>query len=113
MEQFGKALARGDYPYALINLGNIQYLDGKYQDALSFYQRAQKITPNMPTLLLAMARANHELENYGVAKVAYDQLKTADPKLAARYAYLDLKGSEGTRAADIAGVQDQVEWGKE
>jgi hypothetical protein len=113
VEQFDKALARGDYSYALINLGNIQYLEGKYQDSLSFYQRAQKISPNMPTLLLSMARANHELENYGVAKVAYDQLKTADPKLAARYAYLDLKGSEGTRAADIAGVQDQVEWGQE
>jgi Tfp pilus assembly protein PilF len=112
-EQFKKALAKGDYPYALINLGNLDYLEGSYQESLDFYQRAQKLVPSNPTLLLALARANHELENYGVAKVAYDRLKIVDPDLASRYGYLELKGEEGTRAANVAGLTDQVEWGQE
>ena len=53
-----------------------------------YFSEAQKKTPDSPTLLLAPGRANHELENYGVAKKVHDRLRAADPTLAARYAYL-------------------------
>lgn len=111
--EFQKALKGGDHPLALINLGHLRYLGSKYLEALGYYERAQKLTPDSPTLLLALARANHELENYGVAKLAYDRLKAADPALAARFAYLELKGAEGTRAADASGAKDQIIWGQE
>jgi hypothetical protein len=111
--EFNLALKGGDYPLSLVNLGNLKYLQTKFQEALEYFGRAQAMIPEEPALLLAIARTNHELENYGVAKVAYDKLKSADPSLAARFGYLELKGAEGTRAADISGVKDQVVWGDE
>ncbi len=111
--EFQRAIKNGNYPLALVNMGNIRYLEGKFRDALSYYDQAQKVTPDTPTILLALARANHELENYGVAKEAYDKLKAADSALAERFTYLDLKGAESTRASDISGVKDQVVWGEE
>jgi hypothetical protein len=40
-------------------------------------------------------------------------LKAVDPNLADRFAYLDLKGEEATRAADAAGVRETVVWEEE
>ena len=111
--QFKAALKGGTYAPALVNLGNLAYLGQKYDAALDYYNQAQKVEPANPTVLLAVARANHALENYGVAKAAYDKLKAAAPDLAQQFAYLDLKGEESTRAADIAGISDVVVWGEE
>jgi tetratricopeptide (TPR) repeat protein len=111
--QFKAALKGGTYAPALVNLGNLAYLGQKFDAALDYYNQAQKVEPANPTVLLAVARVNHALENYGVAKAAYDKLKAAAPDLAQQFAYLDLKGEESTRAADIAGVNDVVVWGEE
>lgn len=108
--QFKQALTGGEYGPALLNLGNVRYLEGDMQGALSFYNRAQRLTPDNAVAILAVARANHALENYGTAKTAYDKLKSTDPVLASRFAYLDLRGSESSRAADIAQVKDVVVW---
>jgi hypothetical protein len=62
------------------------------------------------TVLLCIARANHELENYGTAQKAYADLKKIDPTLAAQFAYIDLRGSESTRAADVSGAANTVIW---
>lgn len=108
--QFNEALSAGDYLPALVNLGNLRYLTGKMDEALSFYSRAEKLTPDNPVVMLAVARSNHALENYGTAKTVYDRLKRADPVLASRFAYLDLRGDESARAADLAQVNDVVVW---
>jgi tetratricopeptide (TPR) repeat protein len=109
--QFRAALKDGPYAPALVNLGNIQYLDQKYEAALDYFNQAQKLAPNSPGVLLAVARVNHVLENYAAAKVAYEKLKAKDAVLAQQFSYLDLKESESTRAADIAGINDIVVWG--
>jgi tetratricopeptide (TPR) repeat protein len=112
-DKFMEELKGGDYAPALLNLGNVAYLRHQFDSALGYYDKAQKLTPENPSVLLAIARANHEIENYGVAKVAYDRLQTIDPALAEKYAYLQFKGDESTRAADISSVKDVVEWGEE
>jgi hypothetical protein len=58
----------------------------------------------------SLARANHELENYRNAQEAYGRLKKLDPLLAAQFAYLDLRGTEATRAAEVGGVRGTVVW---
>ena len=50
------------------------------------------------------------LENYAIAKKAYAQLQQVDPDLAQKFAYLDLRGEEATRAADQAGLRKVVVW---
>ena len=98
------------YVPALVNAGNIAFLNGDAAKALAYYQQAQKKEPDKTTVLLGIARASHELENYGTVKTAYDKLKSLDAALAAQFTYLDLQGTEATRAADIGGMKDTVVW---
>jgi tetratricopeptide (TPR) repeat protein len=81
-----------------------------YEKALSFYQRAFKQSPKDPIVLLCLARANHELQNYGEVKKLYQSLRNANPDLAGQFAYLDLQGDEATRAAEVSHVRDVVLW---
>ncbi len=110
---FDSIAAEHSYPPALINAGNIYFVLKNYVTALDFYNRALLINGNNKSALLASARCNHELENYGIVKSSYAALKTLDPDLAMRFAYLDLRGEESQRAADATGLKDIVLWDEE
>ena len=56
---------------------------------------------------------NHDIENYATARRAYAELKDLDPILASRFAYLDLRGDEASRAADAAQIKSVVLWEEE
>jgi tetratricopeptide (TPR) repeat protein len=107
---FEDLVRKEEYAPALVNLGNIAKLEGRTDNALKLYERAYKSAPSSALVVLALARTNHELENYGLARKQYADLARLDPALAARYSYLDLKGEEGSRAAEAAGLRDAVEW---
>jgi tetratricopeptide (TPR) repeat protein len=109
-KEFDKLLTKEEYVPALLNTGNILYLCNHKNEALTYYNRAYAKDPKNPKVLLAVARANHDLENYGTVKELYSRLKESDPDLALQFAYLDLKGEEATRAADAAGVNGVVVW---
>jgi tetratricopeptide (TPR) repeat protein len=108
--EFTQVLAKDEYVPALVNTGNIYFMKGDYEKALTFYDRAAKKAPKNPTVLLSEARANHALENYSVARKAYADLQAVAPELAQRFAYLDLRGEEATRAADAGGLTGTVVW---
>ena len=95
---------------ALVNLGHISFLNQELTRALDFYKRANELNPNHPGVILALARTNHELENYGTVKNLYGVLAGIDPDLANEYAYLDLGGEQTTRAADANRKTNKVEW---
>jgi tetratricopeptide (TPR) repeat protein len=109
-KEFEKLLAKEDYVPALLNMGNILYLSGEKAKALDYYNRAYAKDPENPRVLLAVARVNHDLENYFAAKKFYAELKARDPDLALQFAYLDMKGEEATRAAEVSGVGGTVVW---
>lgn len=108
--EFQRILAKTEYAPALLNLGNLSYARSDPAKALQFYERAYRKDPTNAYVLLAMARVSHDMENYGQVKQMYGQLKTVDPDLANQYAYLDLRGEEATRAADLSGVKESIEW---
>jgi tetratricopeptide (TPR) repeat protein len=110
-QEFNKVLAqRKDYVPTLLNLGNIYYLNGEYDQAMSYYERASNEDPDNAKAVLCVARVNHEMENYGTVRKQYDKLKKLDPELATRFAYLDLKGEEAVRAAEAAKIKEAVVW---
>ena len=111
--EFKRILEKNEYVPALINLGNIRFLEDRIRDALKYYERAEQISPHHPKVLLAIARVNHEIENFVSVQVAYRRLKEIDPDLAARFSYLDLRGEEATRAAEIGQVKGAVLWDEE
>jgi hypothetical protein len=100
--QFNAALKRGEYPPALLNLGNLLYLQGSLEEALRSYQRALAVQPNNANAVLAVARTSHQLGNFGDAKKQYDRLATLDPTLAGQYGYLAQRDQEAGRAAEAA-----------
>jgi transglutaminase-like putative cysteine protease len=110
IKEYQQILAKDEYLPALINFGNIYFMQAAYDKALEFYNRAAKKSAKNATVLLCVARANHALENYSIAKKAYADLQAVNPDLAAQFAYLDLRGDEATRAADASGLRRTVVW---
>ena len=111
--QFLAALKKIEYLPALVNLGNIRFLKGDMDQALACYQRAFAVEPHNPAVLLALARTNHQLQNYGLVEREYGELRTLRPDLARQYDYLQLKGGGSTRAAESAGQRGRVVWEEE
>lgn len=112
-ETFNEILGSMEYKPALINMGNISFVKRNYESALSFYERVLKTDGKDKTALLGVSRCNHELENYGMVAKTFDQLKAIDRDLASRFAYLDLRGEEAARAADVVGLRNVVVWDEE
>jgi tetratricopeptide (TPR) repeat protein len=109
--EFEKALAKDRYYVpALINIGNICYLDRDLNRAKTYYERAYNVEPSNSTALLAVARVNHDLENYKLAEQLYAQLKSRSPALAEQYAYLEMRGEEAARAAAVGQMKERVVW---
>lgn len=110
LESFDKILSERDYVPALLNVGNIYFLRGEMKSAKSYFERAEKMDSDNPKILLCIAMVNHELENYGIVREAYDRLKEIAPEIAERFAYLTLRGEEASRAADLDDVKGAVLW---
>jgi tetratricopeptide (TPR) repeat protein len=111
--QFQAAIKSTEYLPALVNLGNLRFQAAQNDDALTFYQRAFKQAPHNPMVLLGLARANHELQNYGMVSKEYDELRNLAPGLADQFAYLRLQGEEATRAAAVSQASDVMLWEEE
>lgn len=108
--QFEMILKSTDYAPAIVNLGSINYLKSDFDAAIEHFGRAYQKDPNNTAALLGLARANQRLENYGAVKKYYGELKKADPSLAEQFAYLDLRGEEATRAAEISKADEVIVW---
>ncbi len=108
--EFQKNLKIGEYVPSLLNLGNIYYVRKKVDSALAYFERAYKIEPKNSLAILALARCNHDTENYGLVKKLYAELSALNPDLAKKFAYLDLKGEEAARAVDTSKAKELVEW---
>jgi tetratricopeptide (TPR) repeat protein len=110
-QQFETIVQSEDYIPALVNLGHISFLEEEYRTASTYYDRVLAMNSSHTGALLAAARTNHELENYGNVRTYYEQLRGLSPRLAADYAYLDLTSSNETERAQAADlVKGRVEW---
>ncbi len=110
IEGFLDILRRQDYLPAMTNAANIYFLQENYGAALDMYNRVLEQDGENRAALLGVARCNHELENYGFVRQAYEKIQKIDPELAERYAYLDMKGEDAARASDAAGLKHTVLW---
>ena len=108
-----EAAAKRDYAPALINMGNILFLEEKYDEALTYYERADDLRPGTTSALVGIAKVNYELENHGSVKRAYEQIQRKDPDLAARFGYLVSGEGEATGRASAAMIRETVVWDEE
>jgi hypothetical protein len=109
-EQFDAALKSKNPGSAVYNMGNILFLQGKYSDALTYYNKALSAQPTDATAMLSSARASAALGKYDVALATYLKLKVLAPDLATKYAYLGGGEGDGIRAADAAKTKGDLLW---
>jgi tetratricopeptide (TPR) repeat protein len=111
--EFEKVLKQREYAPALINLGNLYFINEEMKKAREYYLRAGEVLPDNPKVLLSLARVDHALEDYESARGAYGRLRDIDPSLASRFAYLESRGEESARAAEATGMGGVVIWEEE
>lgn len=87
LEEF-KAAAGGGYERAHINIGNIAFLIGDYQTALSWYEKVYEAYPEETSALIGLARTCYELDRYDEADFYFRKAAEKRPELAERYSYL-------------------------
>ncbi|MBN2535233.1 MAG: tetratricopeptide repeat protein [Spirochaetales bacterium] len=110
-EQFLKTLAKEEYLPALVNMGNISFLNKNYKKAKEYYERAYKKGPDNAVILLNLAKVNYELSDYNNVKQYYNKLKKDNKELAEQYSYLDPSmGDELSRASQAEELKEDMIW---
>jgi len=112
-EYLNRILDREPFVPALVNMGNMYYMNFNYEKALKYFEQAVEAQPNNSRALLAIARVHHAMENYGIAKRVFDRLKQVDPDLAERFAFIELRGKEAGRASRYGRLKEVLVWDEE
>jgi tetratricopeptide (TPR) repeat protein len=92
--EFERAVA-SDYLPAVVNLANVSFLLKDYGTAATCFVKALAAQPGNKAALIGLARARYELDAYAEADELFAQVKSIDPALADRYAYLSSKVDAG------------------
>lgn len=101
-QAFNYALALDrNYLPSKVNLANIMFLKGQYQNALRLYHnveqdylsRSRTSSAAYSRVVLNLARCYYELQNFDKSADYADQLKELDPALLRQYSYLSEDGT--------------------
>jgi tetratricopeptide (TPR) repeat protein len=92
--EFEKAVAGGSAP-ALVNLANVAFLLKDYEAAAANFGKALAAQPGNKAALIGLARSRYELDAYAEADELFARVRSLDPALADRYAYLSSKVDVG------------------
>jgi tetratricopeptide (TPR) repeat protein len=111
--QFNQIMRQTDsYFPALVNLGNIAFLEENFGRALELFTRAYLLKPGHNGVLISLAKAHYELGNGAVAAQYYQQAAEKDDHLAERFAYLSTD-QETTARAGSAELRRVMVWTEE
>jgi len=102
--------AKGDYVFALFNLGNLAMLKSDAQTAYEYYGRAARAAPDNSRVFLELAGAAIALGKRDEAEADYARAKELDPQLVAQYRVPGQEPQAGTRAAED---KRPTVWGEE
>ena len=93
-----------------INLGNIYFLKGEYQEALRSYhsveenlvERNKQKSGLYSKVLLNISKSYYELENYDRSSEFFDKVVSQDPSVGEQFSYLRRSEDPATRSADMS-----------
>lgn len=97
---------------SIINLGNIHFLKGEYEEARETFSRALERRPDSAVSKLGLAKASYELNQFEVARQLYRDLIEIKPQWASEFAYLDTGREYAARASDQR-VRESTFWAEE
>jgi len=104
------------YTSALANLGNLAFLQGNYQRAISQFNDALEILQNRGKehsslalkLLVNISRTYYKMKQYSEAKEYFDIASSINPKEVERYAYIGGISSDEARASESVDAGRQI-----
>ena len=96
-----------------IEKGNQYYILNRLKQSKAFYEKAEKISPENPEVLLSLARINYELDNYYTATEYYNRLKTVSPEAAEKNTYLLSQNTGATLNKALENLKGDVRWVEE
>ena len=99
--EFQQAFDKG-FVSALVNMGNVAFLQKDFEAAAAIFEKALSLLPENKAALIGLARARYELDAYAEADELFGRVRTIDPALAERYAYLSSKVDVSTTRASSA-----------
>ena len=102
--EFEIILDQRRYVPALVNLGNLAFVENDYGGAKRFFERALALDADNPTALLGVTRAASRLKQFDAADETYERLASVDAELAERFSHLDPAQADG--AARASGAED-------
>jgi hypothetical protein len=108
---FQNILRRKEYWPALVNMGNLSLLQNNNSRALSYFQRASQLNPDGSSVLVGLARASSAVGDVSSCDAAYGRLQKLYPSIAKKYASLQSKPGDGSRASILEDIR--VFWGEE
>jgi tetratricopeptide (TPR) repeat protein len=110
--RFEQALSEGEYVPAMVNLANLDFIEGDFGHARNRYEQVLRSDKENVSALVGLAKVEHELENFGSARAAYNKLASVSSELAEKYAYLSSASvtSDEQRASDAARLRTSVVW---
>lgn len=87
------------YAPAIVNMGNLRFMQRNYAEAVSYYEQAGELLPGSAELKINLARAYYEEKKYDKAKDQYSAAVEIVPALKNQFSYLSGEVQQG-RAAD-------------
>ena len=109
-EQFQKLVGSSPYLPALVNLGNIYYLEQNMNSALQYYGQALRQEPDNIKALVGMSLVHYEREDFTAARESFHKIEELDPKVAARYAFIAGSGEGSESRASAVGREERMLW---
>jgi tetratricopeptide (TPR) repeat protein len=87
-EQQFTIAARSGNTHAKVNLGNVAFMQQRYDAGLNHYQTVLRTEPDNSYAILGSARAHYEMNNFFSSDAYYSRLRQRDRGLAQNYSYL-------------------------
>ena len=111
ISEFRKILDSTEYFPALINLGNIYFLQDRYDEAFEIFSRAEAVDRNNPVVLLSLAKINYEFSNMALVNSYFTRATRLKPELSAQFSYLSSVSADSVvRAENVENSKNYVLW---
>jgi hypothetical protein len=91
-----------------INLGNIEFVNDRYQAAVELYRRAENLDPRNPVIFFNLSKAHLAQFRFDEARNMQNQASRLDPDLTSKLN--SLYGSDLIRMVAEAGIPEQWLW---
>jgi tetratricopeptide (TPR) repeat protein len=93
-------VAKGDYPEAYLNLGNLEKSAGNGPAARAAYEKAIKLRPRYPAAYLNLAKLHEATGDLAAAEATYEKALGIDPGYASAWLALGQLRSQAGRTAE-------------